>query len=149
MVKLTKGPRVDLGRAIVVNVDVQKAFGFEANSDKLRGLRPSEGEEIAKAAELSRAVHEAGGADTVLITGKIAEVCVRAAAESLRDLFPNMRIVLVDDAISSMPADSAKSVGLASREEVVLSLETQGIETIALEHLLPSSSFIADGVRGR
>lgn len=267
--KPIRGPGVDLGRAVVVNVDVQKAFGAEAESDKLRTLRPTEGQEVAKAGALSQAVHAAGGtvvvtkdwhnapgtrlpdgriddraagefeiygrhavvgtpdtdlnaplekvvqaleakeglartvvpvdafdpsgragaarvievhknvydvtkrsdldgrikpnasfidviaraqdrgADTVLVTGKIAEVCVRAAAESLRDLFPAMRIVVVDDAVSAMPTALAQSVGLQSKEDVLAALGAQGIEAMKLDRLLPSGRFIADGVLGR
>jgi nicotinamidase-related amidase len=262
-----KGP--DLSRAVVVNVDVQRAFGAEADSEKLRGLRPTEGQEIAQSAALSKAVHQAGGtvvvtkdwhnepgtklpdgqiddrakeefgiygkhavagtadaelnaplervvreleaqegvartivpvdrfdetgragaarvievhknvydvtkradldgkikpnasfidviaraqekgADTVLITGKIAEVCVRAAAESIRDLFPLMKVIVVDDAVSALPAEVAKSIGLESKEEVIASLKKKGVEAMALDRLLPPAAFIADGVLGR
>ena len=263
----TKGP-VDLSRAAVINVDVQNAFGEKAQADNLRGLRDSEKAEVDKAAQLSEAAHEAGGAvvvtkdwhnevgkelldgkiderskgefdiygehalagskdaqlnepmeqtvqkleakegqartvvpvdqydqtgqagskrivevhknfydvtkrvdvdgetvphanflevmaslraqgiDTAIITGKIAEVCVIAASESIAELFPDMRVVVAEDAVSSMPAEVAKSLGLSSKEEVMAKLDAAGISVMKTAQLLPSASFIADGVKG-
>jgi nicotinamidase-related amidase len=261
--------KIDLERALVLNVDVQRAFGEEAESEKLRGLRPTEKSEIDAASKISEAVHEAGGTvvvtkdwhnpvgaelpggeidrrskdefeiygahalaktkdaeinrplertvqrlekregvsrtvipvdeyddtgragssriievhknvydvtkrktldgsnkahqsfidllakkqsegiDTVIITGKIAEVCVRAAAESIRELFPKLRVVVVPEAISAMPAEIAKSVGLDSKEEVLGAFAKKGIASVSLERLLPSPNRIAQGVMGR
>jgi nicotinamidase-related amidase len=264
----TKGP-VDLSRAVVVNVDVQNAFGEEAASDKLQGLEPSEKKEVDKAAQLSEATHAAGGAvvvtkdwhtapgtelpdgtidnraqdefaiygehalgktkdaelntrlertvqkleqregtartvvpvdqyddtgkagsqriievhknvydvtkrldvdgqtkahggfiqtianlrargiDTAIITGKIAEVCVRAAALSIAELFPDLRVIVAEDAVSSLPPEVAKSLGLETKEEVMAMLASKGIEVRSMASLLPKKEFIAAGLEGR
>lgn len=259
---------VDLSRAVVINVDVQNAFGKEAESDKLRALRSSEGSEIERAAELSKAVHQAGGAvivtkdwhtqpgtqladgqvderaagefqiygqhalagsrdaelnrpleravaeleakegrlrtvvpvdkydssgragsrriievhknvydvtkrvdvdgqtrphaaflqtlatlraqgvSTAILTGKIAEVCVRAAASSLHELFPDLRIIVAEDAVSSMPSNIATSLGLNTKEEVMAALEKSGIEVLRTRALLPRADFALQGLLG-
>jgi nicotinamidase-related amidase len=261
--------KIDYNRAVVINVDVQKAFGEEAQSPKLQGLRPTEKAEVENAAKLSSAayaagativvtqdwhntpgtvlpdgkiddrakdefeiygehsvgktpdaelsaplakvmskleraegqprtiipvdkyddtgrvgssrlieVHKntydvtkrldldgqmrphasfidtlsklrAGGVDTAIITGKIAEVCVRAAVSSLRELFPDMRIIVAEDAVSALPAEVAGAVGLDSKEKVIAALEAQGVEIARTASLLPSARFMVDGVLGR
>lgn len=262
------GP-VDLSRAVVINVDVQNAFGAEAQSDKLRSLRPTEGREVEQAAALSKAVHQAGGAvivtkdwhsqpgtrladgqidhraegefqlygthalagsrdaelnrpleralvelelkegrartvvpvdqydatgrsgsariievhknvydvtkrvdvdgstrphaaflqtlaalrkqgvTTAILTGKIAEVCVRAAAASIHELFPDLRIIVAEDAVSSMPAATATALGLGTKEEVMAALEKSGIEVMRARALLPRPTFALEGLLGR
>lgn len=262
------GP-VDLSRAVVINVDVQNAFGAEAASDKLRELRPTEAREIEHAAALSKAVHQAGGvvivtkdwhsqpgtrlADgqldqraesefqlygqhalagsrdaelnrpleravaelegkegrartvvpvdqydltgrlgaqriievhknvydvtkrvdvdgqtrphaaflqtlatlrkqgvtTAILTGKIAEVCVRAAAASIHELFPDLRIIVAEDAVSSMPARAATALGLSTKEEVMAALERSGIEVLRTRELLPRPAFALEGLLGQ
>lgn len=242
-------PAVELRRAVLVNVDVQNAFGRQATSPVLRGLRSSEGREVRAVAQLSQAVFEAGGtvvvtkdwhnrpgtrlgpglvddrakdefaiygphaaahskdaalnqpleetisklerrsgqkrsvvgvdphdrsrpgaerlievhkntydvtqrldldgemrpnqaflgvvkkakrrgATTLIVTGKIAEVCVRAAVESLRAHFPGMRLVVAEDAVSSMPAAKARALGLQPKEEVMSGFRSKGVEVV-------------------
>ena len=57
--------KIDYNRAVVINVDVQKAFGEEAQSPKLQGLRPTEKAEVENAAKLSSAAYAAGAAIVV------------------------------------------------------------------------------------
>jgi phosphoribosylpyrophosphate synthetase/nicotinamidase-related amidase len=70
---------------------------------------------------------EAAGLDTVIVDGKIAEVCVLAALNSLREQYPQFRLVLLEDGVSSLPAAVAKQIGLPSKEEVVAGLPAEGI----------------------
>ncbi len=263
-----KGPP-DPSRVVVVNVDVQNAFGEEAQSDKLKTLRPTERDEVARAAALSDAVHAAGGAvivtkdwhskpgtrlpdgqiddraveefgiygehaiggtrdaelndrlestvqkmearegqkrtvvpvdgydrtgragasriievhknvydvtkrvdvdgqtrphanflaalrgleekgyDTAIVTGKIAEVCVRAAASSIAELFPNMRVIVAEDAVSALPSELATAIGLDTKEKVMASLAASGVTVAQAASLLPSPARLADAIEGR
>ncbi len=67
--------------------------------------------------------------DTVLVTGKIAEVCVKAAATSLHELFPDLRIVVLEDAVSSL---SPESKAAALKE-----IQDAGVEVARVSDVLP------------
>lgn len=90
------------------------------------------------------------GVDTAIITGKIAEVCVSAAANSISELFPNLNIVVVEDAVSAMPTEIAKSIpGLEPKENVMAGLKAANVQVVQMSQILPSSAFICDGVNGK
>lgn len=258
--------KINFKKTLIVDVDIQNAFGAKAASDKLRGLRPTEQSEVDNAAKLTEAVHEGGGTvavtadwhnkpgtkvagqvdnravdefgiygehavagtedaklndpleqvvqkleaksgqrtilgvdkfdttardgasrlvevhkntydvtkrvamdgstkpnqgfiallakarsegiDTILVTGKIAEVCVKAAAESIKELFPDLNVVVVADAVSALPVGVAETIGLQSKEQVLEGFRAKGISVAQTADLLPKSSFIADGICG-
>jgi nicotinamidase-related amidase len=89
------------------------------------------------------------GYERFLLTGKIAEVCVRSGAESIRELFPELDLAVVADAVCSLPTEVAKAIGLDSKEEVLAALEADRISVCVLSDVLPTSEFIADGITGR
>lgn len=79
------------------------------------------------------------GARHVLVAGKIAEVCVRAGAQSVKKLFPMLDVIVVPGATSSLPGETAKQLGLDSKEETLEKLAAQGIGATDLSDLLPTA----------
>ncbi len=259
---------IDLQRTLVLNIDIQNGFGKNAQSDKLRGLRSSEDSEVAKSAQLSEAVYDAGGKvvvtkdwhnalgtklsdgkidnraadefalydehcvaggkdtelnapleaavqrmeakggtrsimpvdrydntgragnprlieahknhyditqtvglngkatpkqnfiallakardegiETVLITGKIAEVCVTAATDSIRELFPELDVRVVTDAVSALPEGVAETIGLSCKEQLVEAWAAKGVGVTTFDQVLPSTGFTLDGIMGK
>ena len=65
---------------------------------------------------------------TVLVTGKIAQVCVQAAAGSLKALFPELRVVVVDDAVSSLSP--------ASKSAALEGLAVLGVEIASMQDVI-------------
>jgi len=85
----------------------------------------------------------------IIIDSKIAEVCVRGGALSIRAAFPNVRMFAVEDAICSLPPEVARAAGLKTKAEVMAEFAAAGIGIISTNDVLPGSRFIADGIRGR
>ncbi len=67
------------------------------------------------------------GIDTVMITGKIAEVCVDAGLGTLLASYPQLRAVVLEDGVSSLPAATAKAIGLSTKEDFIASLPAKGV----------------------
>jgi hypothetical protein len=72
----------------------------------------------------------------LLIGGKIAEVCLRAGARSLIAEFPQVRVVMARDAISSLPEYIAQALGLPTKSEVMDELSKLGAKVQDTQEIL-------------
>ncbi|MBX3169289.1 MAG: isochorismatase family protein [Candidatus Eremiobacteraeota bacterium] len=76
------------------------------------------------------------GPVTLILGGKIAEVCVRAGAFSLLDGLPGVDMVIPEDAVSSLPSDLARQLHLPTKPEVMSQLRERGARVVKTEEVL-------------
>ena len=63
---------------------------------------------------------------TVILGGKIAEVCVRATGLSILTELPKLRLVVARDAVSSLPSEVSHSLGMPGKDQVMEELRSRG-----------------------
>lgn len=73
---------------------------------------------------------------TLVLGGKIAEVCVRAGAFSLLDGLPGVELVVPEDAVSSLPSELARQLQLPTKAEVMDQLREAGARVVKTEEVL-------------
>ena len=78
----------------------------------------------------------ADGPVTVVLGGKIAEVCVRAGAFSLLGGIPDLDVVVPEDAVSSLPSELARQLKLPTKPEVMDQLRERGARVVKTEEVL-------------
>jgi len=78
----------------------------------------------------------AGGPATLVLCGKIAEVCVSAGAFSLLDGLPGVDLVVPEDAVSSLPSALARQLQLPTKLEVMDQLRQRGARVVKTEEVL-------------
>lgn len=76
------------------------------------------------------------GPVTLVLGGKIAEVCVRAGAFSLLGGLPGVDMVVPEDAVSSLPSDLARQLQLPTKPEVMEQLREAGARVVKTEEIL-------------
>lgn len=76
------------------------------------------------------------GPVTLILGGKIAEVCVRAGAFSLLGALPGVAMVVPEDAVSSLPSDLARRLQLPTKLEVMAQLRERGARVVKTEEVL-------------
>lgn len=78
----------------------------------------------------------ADGPVTLVLAGKIAEVCVSAGALSLLKALPGLDLVVPEDAVSSLPSELARQLQLPTKPEVMDQLRQGGARVVKTEELL-------------
>ncbi|MBN9420421.1 hypothetical protein ABS71_16140 [bacterium SCN 62-11] len=73
---------------------------------------------------------------TLVLSGKIAEVCVRAGAFSLLEGLPGVDLVIPEDAVSSLPSELARQLQLPTKLEVMDQLRERGARVVKTEEVL-------------
>lgn len=81
-------------------------------------------------------IREAAGPVTMVLAGKIAEVCVRAGALSLLAAIPGLNLVVPEDAVSSLPTDLAHKLQLPDKQQVMQELRSHGVEVVKTQEVL-------------
>ena len=78
----------------------------------------------------------ADGPVTLVLGGKIAEVCVSAGAFSLLSGLPGVDMVVPEDAVSSLPSELARQLHLPTKPEVMDQLRERGARVVKTEEVL-------------
>lgn len=101
--------------------------------------RVEQGPMVANSAFLDlvkQQVSEAHGPVTMVLGGKIAEVCVRAGALSLLAAIPGLNLVVPEDAVSSLPSELARKLQLPDKQQVMQELRSHGVEVVKTQEVL-------------
>ena len=81
-------------------------------------------------------VADARGPVTMVLGGKIAEVCVRAGVLSLLAAIPGLKMMVPEDAVSSLPSELAHKLQLADKNQVLQELRSHGVEIVKTQQVL-------------
>ena len=78
----------------------------------------------------------AGDRLTVVMAGKIAEVCVRAGVLSVLGHLPGTTVLVAEDAVSSLPPEIARSIGLPDKAQAMEELRAAGAQVVTTEEVI-------------